>query len=292
MKQAEIGDNKKCQTSFFAAAQMATVYSKSKRLVNIPVSLECPRRELKIDADATTVRGGKIIDDLVKSKIANEILDCWSKTGAGNLDPFKAGGIASSTSDRFCLLCAEIDFTPKFKQLAEEQSYKFEGMAYWAVKNRVPGQKYSLFEFLSGSQTDDVQAINKIKEGEAQLKMAMNMDKTYAVLWRADVYKPSAMASAWKSAKGALVAMAVYATGPVGMTIALASGYMSLGTLALGGLGGIGVTASAIYGFGVGLLNPGKGGTTKVEIHVAQLNNLADTKPPGSEYKYCSVMLN
>ncbi|HII72441.1 TPA: hypothetical protein HA265_06825 [Candidatus Woesearchaeota archaeon] len=290
VRQADIGDNKKCQMSFFAAAQMAKVYSKSKRLMDVPVSLECPRRDVKIDADATTLRGGKIIDDLVKGKIAQEIMDCWSKTGAGKMDPFKAGGVFESTDDRFCLICAEMEFSPKFKTLAEEQNYQVKDMAYYTLKTRIPGQKFTLYEYMTGGQVDDAEAIQKVKESESSFGKDMNMNKIWAVLWRADVYKPSASARMWKSLKGALIATVIAAGATVLMAATLGTGSVLVGA-AVFATKAI-PTAAAIYGFGAGIVSPESGGTTKIEIHIAQLNNLADTKPAGSDKKYCSILLN
>lgn len=73
-KSKVVQEDKTCQMSFFAKAQMSKVYEKSKKLVNVPVSLECPRRQILIEPDSSVTKGGRIIDDLVKAKIANEMI--------------------------------------------------------------------------------------------------------------------------------------------------------------------------------------------------------------------------
>ncbi len=188
-KSKQVNDDKKCQLSFFAAAQMSKVYSKSKRLMDVPVALECPRRDVVIDTK-DTVRGGRIVDDLVKGKIANEIMSCWSKTGAGKLDPSKAGGMLASTDERFCLICSEISFSDDFKRLADKQRdekgnpYRVKGLAYWAATRRVPGKRFSLFEFISGRKISNLEALKKLKEQEDKFNGAMDLDSKYAIFWR------------------------------------------------------------------------------------------------------------
>ena len=271
----EINDDKKCQLSFFAATQMSKVYSKSTKMMDVPVSLECPRHEVEIDIDKATVRRGKIIDDLVKAKIANEMMSCWSKTGAGKLDPSKDGGYVYSTDQRFCLICGEVTFSEKFQKLASKQNYEIKGLAYWAATRRVPGQKVTLFEWIGGKKLSDEKQLSALKSHEDSKIPAMDMTQKYAVLWRADVYKASSMAKfgAAVLAVGVLVA---------GVAVTIVSG----GTAIMVGV------AAATVAFGIGVAIEGSGGQARAEVHIVPMDKITDTNVPGTNKVYCSFMYN
>ncbi|MFC1723432.1 hypothetical protein ACFL0V_04805 [Nanoarchaeota archaeon] len=283
LKQSDIENNKKCQLSFFAASQMAKLHKKSYRVLDVPVSLECPRKELEIDAEPSVVKGGKIIDDLVKAKIANEIMSCWVKTGAGEMDPTKAGGWVWDSKERFCLICAEVSFSDKFQKTAKKQGYQLKGLGYWSAKRRIPGQKFTLWEFISGKKITDIKILKKLKESEDKYNIPMDFSDKFSIFWRADVHKPSALTGAvnWVSAAILVTTIAIAA---VAITIA------SVGTAVL--VIGAAVAAGATFSYGWGAVSSLSQGKITQTVHLAATNTISTAKPAGSKYVYCSFMFN
>ena len=103
---------------------------------------------------------------LVKAKIADEMISCWTKTGSGKLDPSKGGTWTVSRVDQICLICAEITFSEKFRKKAKEQGYELKGLAYWAATRILPGRKMTLYEAISGKPVTDLKTLAKLKDGD------------------------------------------------------------------------------------------------------------------------------
>ncbi len=269
-----INDSKKCQMSFFAKAQMSKVYDKSLKTADIPVSIDCPRNKVEIKADKTVMKGGRIIDDLVKGKIAQEVMDCWVKTGSGKLDPSKGGGWIMSREDQVCLVCSEITFDKKFREKAEKQDYKVNNMLYWIATRIVPGQKVSLYEFVTGNKVVKPKDLVKLKEDDSKIQGSMDMERIYAVVWRGEVSKTSYLKSAVKSVVGLVGAR---------ILVALPGGWIVAGTLV--------ATGKGTLVFGLGKLISGSS-STRIDLHVVPIDSLSTEKPPGSEKVYCSYFYN
>jgi hypothetical protein len=103
---------------------------------------DCPIEKLLI-----TLPGGSNEEVLIKRELAEAMRRCFSKTGAGNLDPF--GGEAWSFGHRstavHCILCSEISFS---KELQSKYS-SIEGLTDFLAQHKMDSSQQTYMEYLS-----------------------------------------------------------------------------------------------------------------------------------------------
>jgi hypothetical protein len=226
-----VDDDEACRLSILANTQIGKVQKGSKGFVGTKVGYSCPRKSLEIEFDKKIRKAGKIDDDLLKKRIGRELASCWTKVGAGKMDPFQS---SKTVDDKFCLVCTDVIFKKSFVEQAKKQQYSLKGFEYWMADpaNKIPGVKGSLYEFITGKEVTNelLDTLAKTKDSD---KTALNFDEKYVIAWRVEKYEPGC----WR-AVGAAIAGAVVAVG------AVAAGIISLP------VGGVGV---AIIGAGVGV---------------------------------------
>lgn len=181
-KSKSIKDSEKCLLSVFANDQLSKI-NKAKKIGEFKVSYECPRESLRIELDDVE-KYNRIDDTLMKTKLAEGMRSCWSKTGAGKLDPFKSSGAVDQT---FCMVCSDVIFDSSLVAKAKKESpeYKVKGLQYWVAANKLHGMKTSLYEYFTGKRpsTSDISSL-KASENSEQSKL--NLDKKYVIIWRTE----------------------------------------------------------------------------------------------------------
>jgi hypothetical protein len=263
----DVNDDEKCRLSIFTNHVMGKVKKESK-VVGFPVAFECPRKRLKIEL-ADVEKYGKIDDDLFKQAIAEEMKACWAKVGAGKLDPFRT--THDTVDATFCLVCDEIVIANDLQEQMKKENYWMRGFQYWIAKNKLPGIKTTLYEFISGTKPTE-EVLRQLKVEENSDKSAFNLiGNRYIVAWRVQKYEPGM----WDRIKGAVVGAVVY----VGAVVAGAVvGVVTLGT-------GI-VASAAIIGAGVGL------GVTMMSEGDVQISQSVFIAPEDTLSSDCTDMIN
>ncbi len=111
----ERGTDARCKASIEVAARSKSLPKIGPGSIGIGrpyVKLDCPRKELVIKK-SDVVENNKINQDKAHKIIADEMLSCWKKVGAGKLDPF-ANWDNKKTS--YCLICDSIVFDKALKE--------------------------------------------------------------------------------------------------------------------------------------------------------------------------------
>lgn len=149
----EDADIEACRLSVLAQSQ-------TKTLGKSVVSLDCPRRIMKIYEDKVEIKTkdeikgkeskkykfNKLTADEVNHIIAEELRLCWYKMAEGNRNVFEQSYIFGGKS--ICLICAEIEFDEKLKEKS------FEGLADYLKSNKIPKVDMSYSDYLIRSQKD------------------------------------------------------------------------------------------------------------------------------------------
>ncbi|MDP4012676.1 MAG: hypothetical protein Q8R00_03680 [Candidatus Nanoarchaeia archaeon] len=188
----------------FSCRQSIEAASRSKDIPTVKgtgrptVKLDCSRNELMIKK-ADVVTGDKIDQDAAHQIIADAMLSCWNKVGAGKIDPF------SNWDDdglSYCLICDTVLFDDdlkawmtsgikpgmdetKIKEIVNQRSIK--GMTSYLMTHSPSGKEDSYYELFYRAERGDLEA-------------AKNADETSIILPGTSVlvnmYKPESKSSA------------------------------------------------------------------------------------------------
>lgn len=140
-----------CRLSVLAQAQ-------TKVAGQTPVSLQCPRRQVKFFNDKVEIDGKKddkydfekLDDNSVNKVVAEELRLCWYKFGEGKINVFRqniAGDIITTASEYVCAICSEISFDKKI-----DRNKKFSGLVDYLKSSKIPQQDIYYFNYLINSQ--------------------------------------------------------------------------------------------------------------------------------------------
>ena len=180
----KMNQDEKCRLSIFAASQAASIKAKTLGTVDIVPTVECATEDIIIKPqDVKRSKNGRIDDDLVKAKIADELYKCWNKVGQGKLDPFRDQ--LKSFSDRtYCMMCSTIRFSDDFIKEAETESYVLQGTLYWMAIHRIPGTDMTYYEYVNGVRPslDDLKTIK-----DNTYNYYTDLNQKYIVTWREQV---------------------------------------------------------------------------------------------------------
>ena len=174
----QLNNEQACHLSIFAADQASAIRRETLDAFDIVPNLECEPKEIVIDPkDVRRSRRGRIDDDLLKGKIAEELARCWTMVGAGKLNPFQ--GAWPQADKTYCMTCATIEFSEDFIEAAQEQSYSLQGMNYWMATRRIPGKEKTFYEHM----------FNRIPPQDAIVQMNQRQDfwdlnQKYFLVWR------------------------------------------------------------------------------------------------------------
>ena len=153
---AEITGNESdiiCKTSIEAAARSKNLPTLGG--TGIPtVRLDCPSKELIIQK-SDVVEGDRIDQEKANTIIADAMLSCWKKVGAGKIDPFSNW---DNEKKSYCLLCDNIVFDEElvnFIKSAKDDNERLEKRSikgltdFLIMRSPKAGQK-SYYEQLYG----------------------------------------------------------------------------------------------------------------------------------------------
>jgi len=209
----EDADIETCRLSVLVQAQtrkLPVVPDSPKTLI----SLDCPRRNLRIFEDKATINGKKSrkyefdrpSNDDINHVLAEELRLCWYKMAEGNQDVFEnsvlfdswlavptsglgvPGGI--DIPPTICLMCSEISFDDKLK------GRNYVGLENY-LKNKIPGEEITYFDYLVRKQPYPLFGIlpwsqylpwGEIKTGKLE-QQPISPNEKYSVYFMA--YKPS-----------------------------------------------------------------------------------------------------
>ena len=144
----ENADVETCRLSVLAQAQ-------TKTLGKSIVSLDCPRRNIKIFNDRVEINEKKskkyefkkLTEEEVNHILAEELRLCWYKMAEGNRDVFEQSYIFE-TEFNTCLICVEIEFDNKMK------GNSYSGLLDYLKSRKIPKEDKSYFDYLTKAQSD------------------------------------------------------------------------------------------------------------------------------------------
>ena len=144
----EDADIETCRLSVLAQSQL-------RKLPFVPdspktlISLDCPRRNIKIYEDKVTVNGkksrkydfSKLSKDEVNHILAEEMRFCWYKMAEGNQDVFENNFIFGLPHN-VCLICSEISFDDK------SIGNTYVGLVEYLKSRKISNADISYFDYL------------------------------------------------------------------------------------------------------------------------------------------------
>lgn len=167
-----------CSLSILAAAKFN---EKSEGL--FATDIKCPVRVEEIKFN--DYKRGNNVDDLkLKAMLAQELVDCYSKTHKGELDPYNLGKIASVVS--VCLTCSRLEFDDDFIKEAGKIGYKIKGFNYYLATRRLPQTEQTYYEFFTGKPISP-ELLEKVQElGETDVIDISSLadDGSLYIVWR------------------------------------------------------------------------------------------------------------
>jgi|GEM_PF-4623556 len=291
MKGKDVDDDEKCRLSIFANAQIGKTRQATRGAVDFPVAFECPRKFLRIGfEDVEKYR--RIDDNLLKTMIGEEMKACWSKVGAGRIDPFKR---STTVDEKFCMVCSDIVFSPDLIEQAQKENYNLVGFQYWTAAHKLPGIKTSLYEFLKGSRPDE-ELLRTLQQSQNDPASAFNLAEKYVVVWRVDKFERGWWETAGMYIGGAVLVAAGILVFPVGAVAAAAVAGTALATTAtVAAVAGTTLAVAGAGGAAIGFVNDVTGtDDMKQQIIVApeELLSTSFDFGDGKEKTFCSVMIN
>jgi len=153
-----------CRTSILAAAQ-------SKFFLNIgkPITpLKCPRKELVIRRSDVVV-DGLINQDKAHKIIADEMFKCWSKVGAGKIDPFTNWKDSNweSGKESLCLICSYITFDDDLLEFMKDgiSNKVIHSPVNYLRNTKIPNQDETYWEYLYGENVPLIRESELEKSG-------------------------------------------------------------------------------------------------------------------------------
>ena len=187
----DVSSREKCHLSLFANDQVRAVAKQA-------FAIECPRviRKVKL---SEVEKYGRIDDNIVKSIIAKEMLDCWNMVGNGKLNPFNENWLERNlggdpTIERFCLVCSEIVFDDKFRKQAARQGYELKDLHKWFVSHKPYGMDHTLYESITGGQPSE-ELLKALASTDYTPRSLFSLDKPLIIVWKVEV--PTAAYNFW-----------------------------------------------------------------------------------------------
>lgn len=127
------GSDASCKTSIEAAARSKNL--PSLRGIGVPtIRLDCPRKNLTIKK-SEVVEGDKINQDKADQIIADAMLSCWKKIGAGKVDPFSN---FNNKKVSYCLICDSIVFDDALNEFVKNAKDDNELLEKRSIKDITP----------------------------------------------------------------------------------------------------------------------------------------------------------
>lgn len=148
----EDADLETCRLSVLAQSQLKFV-GKSV------VSLDCPRRNLKIYENKVEINGkktkkyefNKLTENELNRIVAEELRFCWHKMAEGNRDVFEQSRIFGE--DKTCLICTELEFDVSLG------GKSFGGLTDYLKLHKIPKAGATYYDYLVKSQIENVPAL-------------------------------------------------------------------------------------------------------------------------------------
>ena len=148
-------DIETCRLSVLAQAKTRTLPLVGVDTPKTAISLDCPRRILKISENKVEVNGKKsaeydfkkLTSNDVNHIVAEELRICWYMMAEGKQNIFEESILFGT--DRTCLICAEIQFDEKLK------NQYFEGLDEYLRANKIPKSNinFTYFDYLIREQS-------------------------------------------------------------------------------------------------------------------------------------------
>lgn len=307
---AEVSDklvDAKCLASVKAAAASKLRFSVSG-IGRPSVKLDCPRGNLTIKKK-DIVEGDSINQDKAHQIIADAMLGCWRKIGAGEVDPFSNW---DNKKVSYCLICDSIAFDKpleEFVKNAKDDNERVEkrsikGLTQFLITRPPKAGEKSYYELLFGSEPYGkyLQELERLENEKGQSiilpgsAIIVQMHKLEA--------KSSGVTNFVYIVGGAALVVGTVVTGGVllvGTAAALGFGTLTVGTIVLGvaSAGLIPVTSYLLVANTVDAFSRCKdcnavGGIAIVPSELS-FSDLIEIKPKNEkpyQAKLCDVMIN
>ena len=150
------GADSRCTTSIRTAA-LSKNFPSLSGAGKPTVKLDCPRKELVLKKK-DIVDGNKINQDKAHQIIADSMLNCWKKVGAGQYDPFSNW---DNEKTSYCMICDTLVFDNDLKEFINSAGNEEELINKRSIHGflpflltRSPAGSQSYYEFLYGLPRD------------------------------------------------------------------------------------------------------------------------------------------
>lgn len=148
----EGADIEVCRLSVLAQSQFRKIPIIDVNTPKTVVSLDCPRRNIKISEDKVEMNGKKyskysvkkLSNDEINLIISEEMRKCWYKMSEGSKDVFEYS--YWFVGDKICLICSEIEFDEKLK------GKSFTGLLDYIKSKHIPKDQTKYFDYFIKSQ--------------------------------------------------------------------------------------------------------------------------------------------
>lgn len=243
----ETGADARCKASVESAA-ISKSFPSVGGVGRPRAKLDCPRKSLTIKK-SDIVEGDMINQDKAHQIIADAMLSCWKKMGAGKIDPFSNWDTKKKS---YCLICDGINFDEsleEFMKNAKDDNERLEkrsikGLTQFLIEKSPKTGEKSYYELLFGGQPygNYLQELEKLENAKGQSiilpgsAIIVQMHKLEA--------KSSAVSSFAYIAGGFALAVGVVVTGGIALpvvaaglgfsTAAVSAGAITLGVVAAG----------------------------------------------------------
>ena len=264
--QKRLSDDK-CTASIEAAAS-------SKRFLSLSgvgrpsVKLDCPKKDLEI-TKSDIVDGNKVDQDKAHQIIADAMLSCWNKIGAGKVDPFSNW---DNEKTSYCLICDNIIFNDDLKEFMNSAKTK-EELFERSIHNPLP---FILTRSPTGKENTYYELIYKVPRGSNNYPTKTQLD---------ELSKPEAQSIV---APGSVILLQMHKL-EAKSSASFYVGAALVGTAALGAIvltGGL--AAIPMVGLSAGLSIAGAGGAAALLSTVGATAIFSLTGSPFSDCKECN----
>ena len=161
-----------CQLSIIAASKIKI--SSPERVgidSRIIDTINCPYQVVEIKKKDVLAKNDALDWEKVNAIFAQELYDCYTKTGGGEYNPFGVGQEGS-----VCVICSRID-------TSEIKEYNLLGSKIYLATKNVPGASATFHEIVYGSAPDS-ELLNSLVQNFENNQDVMKLSEDYVVIWK------------------------------------------------------------------------------------------------------------
>jgi hypothetical protein len=159
-------------------------------------AIDCPRIYHEVDPDDVK-KSGKVTEDLLKHELAEQLKNCWYKSGKGsakgfNENVFKSwqGVFTDSPEDYVCLVCSTLDFKD-VRQEAQEDLGRIKFSGFMSYLDDTPisttsSESYIEYLTMDKNYTKDSNffSVTEVSgTGELVIMDSIDLERTYHIFY-------------------------------------------------------------------------------------------------------------